>query len=29
VQTDKTKESMVELVKEYTAIVGARPVTAD
>jgi zinc protease len=29
VQTDKTKESMLELVKEYTAIVGGRPVTAD
>jgi zinc protease len=29
VQTDKTKESMVELVKEYNAIVGGKPITAD
>ena len=29
VQTDKTKESMVELVKEYNGIVGAKPITAD
>jgi zinc protease len=27
VQTDKTKESMVELVKEYKGIVGAKPIT--
>src|ERR1700741_810038 len=27
VQTDKTKESMVELVKEYNDIVGKRPIT--
>jgi zinc protease len=29
VQTDKTKESMVELVKEYNGIVGSRPITAE
>ena len=29
VQTDKTKESMVELVKEYKNIVGAKPITAE
>jgi zinc protease len=29
VQTDKTKESMVELVKEYNGIVGKKPITAD
>jgi zinc protease len=29
VQTDKTKESMIELVKEYNGIVGARPITAE
>jgi zinc protease len=29
VQTDKTKESMVELVKEYNNIVGGKPITAD
>jgi zinc protease len=29
VQTDKTKESMVELVKEYKGIVDGRPVTAE
>jgi predicted Zn-dependent peptidase len=29
VQTDKTKESMVEMRKELTELVGARPVTAD
>jgi len=29
VQTDKTKESMVELVKEYKGITGAKPITAD
>jgi len=29
VQTDKTKESMVELVKEYKNIAGDKPVTAD
>jgi zinc protease len=29
VQTDKTKESMVELVKEYKDIVGAKPITAE
>ncbi len=27
VQTDKTKESMVELVKEYNGIAGAKPIT--
>jgi zinc protease len=29
VQTDKTKESMVELVKEYGNIAGAKPITAE
>jgi zinc protease len=29
VQTDKTKESMVELVKEYNNIVGAKPITEE
>lgn len=29
VQADKTKESMVELVKEYNGIVGDKPITAD
>jgi zinc protease len=29
VQTDKTKESMVELVKEYKNIAGEKPITAD
>ena len=29
VQTDKTKESMAELLKEYKAIVGDKPITAD
>jgi zinc protease len=29
VQTDKTKESMVELVKEYNNIVGGKPISAD
>jgi zinc protease len=29
VQTDKTKESMVELVKEYKGIVDGRPITAE
>jgi len=29
VQTDKTKESMVELVKEYNGIVGAKPITEE
>jgi zinc protease len=29
VQTDKTKESMVELVKEYKDVVGAKPITAE
>jgi zinc protease len=29
VQTDKTKESMVELVKEYNNVVGAKPITAE
>jgi zinc protease len=29
VQTDKTKESMVELVKEYKDIVGSKPITAE
>jgi zinc protease len=29
VQTDKTKESMVELVKEYKAVVGNKPITAE
>jgi zinc protease len=29
VQTDKTKESMVELVKEYNGIVGGKPITAE
>jgi zinc protease len=29
VQTDKTKESMVELVKEYRDVVGAKPITAE
>ncbi len=29
VQTDKTKESMVELVKEYKGIVDSRPITAE
>ena len=29
VQTDKTKESMIELVKEYSNIAGAKPITAE
>jgi zinc protease len=29
VQTDKTKESMVELVKEYKNIVGGKPITEE
>jgi len=29
VQTDKTKESMVELVKEYKGIVGDKPITQE
>jgi len=29
VQTDKTKESMVELVKEYNNIVGGKPIAAE
>ncbi len=29
VQTDKTKDSMVELVKEYDAIVGDKPITEE
>jgi zinc protease len=29
VQTDKTKESMVELVKEYNGIVGDKPITEE
>ena len=29
VQTDKTKESLVELVKEYNNIVGGKPITAE
>jgi zinc protease len=29
VQTDKTKESMVELVKEYQNIVGGKPITEE
>jgi zinc protease len=29
VQTDKTKESMVELVKEYNGIAGAKPITEE
>ena len=29
VQTDKTKESMVELVKEYKGIAGEKPITAE
>jgi len=29
VQTDKTKESMIEMRKELTELVGSRPVTAD
>ena len=29
VQTDKTKESMEELVKEYNNIAGAKPITAE
>jgi len=29
VQTDKTKESMVELVKEYNNIVGGKPISAE
>ncbi|HWX54243.1 MAG TPA: pitrilysin family protein [Verrucomicrobiae bacterium] len=29
VQTDKTRESLAELVKEYKNIAGARPITAD
>jgi len=29
VQTDKTKESISELVKEYTNLVGAKPISAD
>ena len=28
-QTDKTKESMVELVKEYNDIVGGKPITEE
>ena len=28
VQTDKTKEALAELVKEYSSIVGAKPITA-
>lgn len=29
VQTDKTKESMMELVKEYNNIVGGKPISAE
>jgi zinc protease len=29
VQTDKTKESMVELVKEYNGVVGSKPITPE
>jgi len=29
VQTDKTKESLAELVNEYKGIAGAKPITAD
>jgi zinc protease len=29
VQTDKTKESMIELVKEYKNIAGGKPITAE
>jgi len=29
VQTDKTKESLAELVKEYTNLVGGKPISAD
>ena len=29
VQTDKTKESMIELVKEYNDIVGSKPITEE
>jgi len=29
VQSDKTKESMIELVKEYRGIVGDKPITAE
>jgi zinc protease len=29
VQTDKTKESMVELIKEYKNVVGGKPITAE
>ena len=29
VQTDKTRESMQELIKEYANIAGAKPITAD
>ncbi len=29
VQTDKTKESMVELVKEYNNVVGTKPITEE
>jgi len=29
VQTDKTKESMIELVKEYKGIVGDKPITGE
>jgi zinc protease len=29
VQTDKTKESMVELVKEYNNVVGSKPITEE
>ena len=29
VHTDKTKESMIELVKEYNNIAGAKPITAE
>ena len=29
VQTDKTKESMMELVKEYNNIVGGKPITSE
>ena len=29
VQTDKTKESMQELIKEYKGVVGEKPITAE
>jgi zinc protease len=29
VQTDKTRESLAELVKEYAGMAGAKPITAD